>query len=309
MLNRIIIVALIFCGMSSSCSQDCFDKIAKQAVEIDSLQKVISDQEKLFNDWISDAQNIQKALLDTIKTLRADLSSLEKFKSQRKSINDLLKTKSDSIAFLKTQLVSKDQLIAVAKQDCDQKVRAEYLRGKSFGLEPIILSYKKPFDDLIKSSSRESLHRDISLVGNNPEVKPILDDLQIYFNALELLSKKFHLVQIRNAEIQLNQLQQQSTMLDKLKENIKKYQIFNEGLEDLLNKLVTLDERESVAGMGDEIQKLKFGKILSELTAYIFNYDFNFTDYPYLSEIVLEAIKRKQPNADADVSDLLKKIK
>jgi hypothetical protein len=31
-------------------------------------------------------------------------------------------------------------------------------------------------------------------------------------------------------------------------------------------------------------------------------------DYPYLSEVVLEIIKRKRPNPDADISDLLKKI-
>jgi hypothetical protein len=45
--------------------------------------------------------------------------------------------------------------------------------------------------------------------------------------------------------------------------------------------------------------------VLSEISVYIFNYDFNFTYYPYLSNIVLEIIKRKQPDADADISDLL----
>ena len=39
-----------------------------------------------------------------------------------------------------------------------------------------------------------------------------------------------------------------------------------------------------------------------------FNYDFKFNDFPYLSDIVLEIFKRKQPNPDADISDLLQKL-
>ena len=39
MIKKIIIATLILCGVSSAYSQDCFEKVAKQAVEIDSLQK------------------------------------------------------------------------------------------------------------------------------------------------------------------------------------------------------------------------------------------------------------------------------
>ena len=58
----------------------------------------------------------------------------------------------------------------------------------------------------------------------------------------------------------------------------------------------------------EKIVKSKLNKIISELSNFIFVYNFNFIDYPHLSEIVLEIIKRKQPNPDADISDLLKKI-
>ena len=47
---------------------------------------------------------------------------------------------------------------------------------------------------------------------------------------------------------------------------------------------------------------------MAEISYYIFNYDFNFMDYPYLSVVVLEIIKRKAPNPDAKISDLLQQL-
>jgi hypothetical protein len=78
---------------------------------------------------------------------------------------------------------------------------------------------------------------------------------------------------------------------------------------EAIEKIISIDKREVVASMEDEIQKQKFNKILSEISLYIFNYDFNFVDYPYLSDIVLEIMKRKQPNPDADITYLLAKLK
>ncbi len=59
--------------------------------------------------------------------------------------------------------------------------------------------------------------------------------------------------------------------------------------------------------MSPQVVNSKLNKILSELSKFIFDYNFNFVDYPYFSDIVLDIIKRKQPNPDADIVDLLKK--
>ncbi len=106
----------------------------------------------------------------------------------------------------------------------------------------------------------------------------------------------------------MEQIKRESALLSKLKETIGNYQVFNEGLKETLGKIVVLDKAEAVSGMSKEIQRKKFDKILAEISAYIFNYDFNFSNYPYLSDIFLEIIKRKQPNPDADISDLLKRL-
>ena len=53
---------------------------------------------------------------------------------------------------------------------------------------------------------------------------------------------------------------------------------------------------------------MKYKKILSEISTYIFEYDFNFVDYPYLSDIISQLIKLKRTNPDADINDLIKKL-
>lgn len=308
MTKIILIITFLLCGISAAYSQECLDKVAKQAVLIDSLQKVIKDANRQFNSLAAMTQTTQKALTDTIKSLKSSLASLEKFKEQKKSNDAQLETKNNLIASLRAQLSEKDTLIATTKQQGDQKARSENESGKKEALANLVNTYKKPFDDLIKSSSQESVQRDIKLVGNNTQVQQVLNELQIYFNAKELLAQKFDMAQLKNTQTQLKPSTPNSALRDRLKESISKYQTFNEGLKKVLNELVKLDKLESATGMGDEIQKLKFNKIMIELSAFIFDYDFNFKDYPYLSDIVLEIIKRKQPNADADITDLLVKL-
>jgi tetratricopeptide (TPR) repeat protein len=164
------------------------------------------------------------------------------------------------------------------------------------------------FDDLIKSSTKQSVEHDwrLSVKVNDSVSKPVLSDLRNYFKAKELLEKKFNEKEINAV---LPTLTRQSALSDKLKETLENYRDFTDGLKETIEKIISIDGKETVAGMGDEIQKEKFNKILAEISLYIFNYDFNFVDYPYLSDILLEIIKRKQPDADANISDLLNKIK
>jgi chromosome segregation ATPase len=306
-MKKIIILTLFLCGVYAAYSQDCFDKVAKQAVVIDSLQKFIKEANNNFNDWMTTVQRIQKASSDTIKSLKSDLSDLGKYKSQKKTIDAQLQTKSDSITLLKNQLLEKDKQIATTRQQGDQKACEEREKGKAEALANIVNTYKsRQFDDLIKSSTKESVLHDRQLADNNAEIKPILSDLLIYFNAIELLAKKYDAAQIKNAQTQFNQIKQKSALLDKLKENIEYYQDFNDALKETIDKLVNLDKRK--AADGDlEIQKLKFNEIVTELTTYMYNY-YDYGNYPYLSDIVLEIIKRKKPNADADIKDLFNKL-
>lgn len=305
-MKRIVIVTFIMCAFNPAFAQnDLIDRIAKQAVEIDSLKKVVKAEMDNNQQLSKENHNLQ----DTLKKLNSDLAKLEEFRTEKKNINSLLRQKTDSIVLLKADISEKDKQIATEKQIFLQKTREEYEKGKNEILATVVNNYKsKSFDELLKSSTKQSAQRDLQLVENPTEVKQIMSDIEKYFSAKELLDTKPDAVQIKSVQNQLGQIKRESALLSKLKEMIGNYQTFTTGLKGTIEKIMVLDNTEAVSGMSKEIQKKKFDKILAEVSSYIFNYDFNFSDYPYLSDIFLELIKRKQPNADADISDLLKKL-
>jgi hypothetical protein len=133
-------------------------------------------------------------------------------------------------------------------------------------------------------------------------------DLETYFNANNLVSNKFNVTESNRYLNQLGLIKQQSKLVDALKESLNNFKIVNDGLLLCIQNIMALDNKESVNGMNKNIMKLKFNKVLAEISIYIFDYDFNFVEYPYLSDVLSEIIKRKQPNPDADISDLLKRI-
>jgi hypothetical protein len=272
---------------------------------------MIQEKASLEED-IKSSENIINSLQKTAKSLKDSLLLLvevKKFKDNKKEFEAQLKTKTDSIILLKNQLSEKDKQIAETRQQGYEKAKQETKRGKQEALANIVNSYKNPnFDDLIKSSTRESVQRDLQLAGDNPEIKQTLSDLDKYFSAKELLTKRYDEYGISNAQKQLKTVNQRSESLDRLKENMENYGNFSKGLKETMNKIAELDGQESVSGMGEEIKKQKLNKILTEISPYIFNYDFNLSDYPYLSDILLEIIKRKLPDADADITDLLQKL-
>ena len=304
-------------------AQDCVaDKIAKQAVEIDSLKKAnktvvikndslrktilaneVSNKQLSLNHQVS-----EKKYRDTIIGLKKELSKLEKYNSEKKGIETTLEAKRDSIVLLKKQINQKDNENKIITEKSKTDAAAEKENGKNEVLNQLINTYKnKSFDDLIYSSSITSLQRDKQLIGNNTDVKQIIIDLETYFNAEKLLSNKFNISQVKNVVSQVALIKQKSKLVTTLKDNLDNFKTFNDDLNTSIQNIIAIDKKEIVKGMDGQIIKSKLNKILSELSKYIFDSNFNFVDYPYLSDIVLEIIKRKQPNPDADISDLLNK--
>lgn len=295
----------MLCSFSSVFAQkDLIERLEKQAVEIDSLKKVI----KVKMDTTLRLSKENNKLVDTMKILKSDLAKFDEFRMGRKKIDTLLELRSDSIMFLKIAISEKDKQLTAEKQKGEQKEREKYDAGKNEILVTITSSYKsKSFDELLKSSTKESAQRDLQLFQNQTEIKQILSDIEKFFLSKQLLDTRLDIVQTKNVQNQLAQIRKESVLFSKLKEIIGNYQTFNDGLNETIRKIISLDSTES-AGKIKQNQKMKFDKILAEVSSYIFNYDFNFSDYPYLSDVLLEIIKRKQPNPDADISDLLKKL-
>ena len=315
-MNKTIVLFIMFFGLGNAYAQSVADIISKQAIEIDSLKKVnktfvikndslkkVISANELRNKQQSENQE------DIIEALKNELSDLEKFKSNKKAIEAKLVAKSDSIKLLKKQISEKDNEIKNITVNSKKDAAAEKENGKNEVLNKLVNIYKNnSFDELINSSSIESVQRDKQLIGNNTDIIQIITDLETYFNAENLLSKKYDAEQVNNANSQVTLIKQQSKLVAALKNNLTNFKTFNEGLNAVIQNIIAIDIDESVKNMSPVVVKSKLDKILSELSKFIFDYNFNFVDYPYFSDIVLEIIKRKQPNPDADISDLLKKI-
>lgn len=312
---RKIFLIILISGIFSSvyAQQDLLiEAVKKQAVKIDSLEKALKLERDSSFGYQTTLMKIQvriKNQQDSIKKLKIDSVALEKLRVNKMLTDTLLQQKNDSITLLTSFISEKEKQILSERQKNEQKIKDAKQSGKSDALAGIVHSYKhNQFDDLLNSSTRQSVDRDLQLVGDSTELKSILQDLEKYFNAKSMLEKKFDAVQIKNVQNQLNQIKRKSELLDKLKEVVSNYQIFNTGLKEMIKKIVALDKRVSVNGMGPEVEKMKRDNILSEISSYIFSYDFNFSDYPYLSNIMLEIIKRKQSNLDTELKDLLEKL-
>lgn len=303
---RIIITILILCGINSTYGQqDLIDTLAEQAVKIDSLKKVVEKYKQ------SDNENQTKLLKlqDTINVLKSDLSEFENVRDDKNNLEKQLKLTIDSLIILKSNLLDKDnQLTTQIKSNKEEVLEAREASRNKVITSVVAYYTTTSFDDLIEFSTEQSVRNDRKIIGNKPDLESLLSDIENSLSARKLLEIKFDASKVKNAEIQLNQIKRESKSLVKLINTLNNYQIYNDGLKKTIAEIKNLDGRESVMGMPREIQNKKFNKIIIELSDYIYTYDFNFIEYPYLSEVLFEVIKLKAGNPDADILDLEQKL-
>jgi hypothetical protein len=219
-----------------------------------------------FQEQIKILEDGKLDLNKKVENLESQITELtkDKVKVERDRLQIKVEFFSVEVAELEKIISQKDVQIEKEKQFGERKSIEEKEKGKQEVLRQIIQTYNKPFDELIISSTISSVERDLSIVGNNIEVQQKLRNLQKYFVAEQVLSKKYNENKVKTTQ----------------------------------TKLGSLDQTELVIHMTDILRKYELRR----------NYRFNFYDYPYLSEIVLEIMKQKQKDANTDVSYLLDKL-
>ncbi|MEI7582735.1 hypothetical protein [Runella sp.] len=326
-MKSIIVLFLILCSLYSAYSQSTesnflFEKAYRLQSENDSLKtKVIkplrdsigslnSKIKELQEQKIHDLERDTAALNRRIRRMERDIVNLNKNRviGARDSLQELVRVLNRRIEELNQTIQTRNTQIADERRIGEQRANEAEERGQNEVLEMIVNSYRNTnFDDLIKISTKLSVQRDIQFAGNNADakVKQILSDLKVYFNAEELFSKKINTKQIDSTMEVLKQIKQQSTLIEELKVNIKSYQKPYRALKEMINAIIDLDKIPSYGVKENERQK--FNTIISKLTDYMYGH-YNYGNYPYLSEIVLELLNRKKLNCDKDITDLNKKL-
>lgn len=298
-----ILLPVLFCYLPIY-SQDCCDKVAKQGVEIylyiDSLSNA--------RDSIQLLESNNNLLEEQMQNMREDSLEVATFKIEKINMEKQLQQKKDSIEQLKKNISLEKRKIEDCKRDGQQRAQEQYVHGQQEVYNKIADYYvnTNSLDELIRSSTKYTIVRDSILLSNNEKALQKIQYLQRYFYGLSILDDRFSSDRLELGRDTLSAITEESQYLEKLKTNLSKYEQFTEGLKSTIRGIIEIDENE--IANSEAIQELKFQKILSELSFYIFYNGINFRDYPYLSGIILEIIMRKQPDANADISDLLEKL-
>lgn len=321
-MKKIIVVILIMFGVSNAYTQDLIKEIQKLTLANDSLQKQVikplndsilklnsahSNEIAKLNEQLKALENEKSELNKKIKTLESTVAELNKNKI--KIERDNLQAKCDSLILkvkeLENLISAKDKQIAQEKELGQQKSIQEKEKGKSEILNLIIQTYNKPLDELIINTNIKSVERDMSIVGDKTVVQQKLLSLQKYFNSEQVLNEKYSEQRVENALTQLKSIEQTELVL-KLIDKLSKYKLCNDGLKTTIDKILEIDKK--FVANDEYTQKTKLNDVLAEIAWYFRNYRFNFIDYPYLSEIVLEIIKLKQKDANTDIAILKEKL-
>ena len=321
-MKKVMVVILIIFAVCNAYTQDLIMEIQKLTLANYSLQKQVI---KPLNDSIlklNSAHSIEIAKLNeqlrvieiekselnkTIKTLESTVGELNKNKI--KVERDNLKRKCDSLIIkvkeLENLINAKDKQIAQELELGQQKSIEEKEKGKGEILNLIIQTYNKPLDELIINTNIKSVDRDMSIVGDKTVVYQKLVSLQKYYNSELVLNEKYNEQRVENALTQLKSIEQTELVI-KLIDKLSKYKLCSEGLKTTIDKILEIDKK--FVANDDYTQKTKLNDVLAEIAWYFRNYRFNFIDYPYLSEVVLEIIKLKQKDANTDIAILKEKL-
>ena len=311
------------CKLSALYSQEGIIKeFQKLTLENDSLKKELEHSRlnstkelQTANDSIARLNTIRKSevsiLNNKIGNLEKDTAQLSKQiknldKNNIESLKMQLQQKRDSIYLLVGVIKERDKQIATLKSEGVRKEQEKYNNGQQNVYNQIGQIYQQnTLDSLIAYSTPKSVERDLQLVGNNAEAMRKLQYLQIYFTVQQVLKQRYDEDMVKNAQEKANTIPQ-SYLVKNLNDKLRTYKLSRDGLIVTIGKIIELDKK--FIANDDHTQEAKLQDVLSKLSWYFRNYRFNFIDYPYLSDIVLEIMKQKQKDANSDVSRFLEKL-
>ena len=122
----------------------------------------------------------------------------------------------------------------------------------------------------------------------------------------QVLSEQYNEDKVKSAKTQTDSLEQ-TELVKYLTDKLVKYKLCNDGLKDMIKEICEKD-RTFIAN-DPYSQDTKKADVSSIISRYFYDYpSFSFADYPYLSDIVLEIMKRKQKDANTKILDLPEKL-
>ena len=323
----IFFLAILF--QYNAFSQNLLDKLSDQAVTIDSLKnrvvKPLSDSllniNKHHSNEINKFSNELKKLQKQISLFESEKKDLEKtIQKLNHRIEDLeknkLKIERDKLLSAKDSLIgetnkilklldSNQKLLEEQKSNSEKLAIQEKENGKKEVQNQIASIYLKPIDELIEINTIYTLERDQAFIEKNNDLQKKIDILKTYFIAERVLTKQYNKENVSNSIQELSKIEK-TDLINKLLLRINNYSEVREGLLLTIEKIVKLEDK--LVANDPYTKKEKLKEILAEFAWYYRNYQFEFSDYPYLASIIIEINKIKQKDPNADIQSYKEKI-
>lgn len=323
-----ITFGLLFFVVATS-AQEWSKMYDAKVVEADSLKKQINSLVKEKNETIDSLKNEitkqnefkkeqdkfkkeqekfekeQKTGQDKLKTEQDKLKTdMKEFEKKQEENRKLLIQKSDSIVALKESLIKSKQ----EQERLSSEKLAEGLKSGKEEVISVISQYyikQSSFDQLVKSTTTGSITQDRELLrrfDNQNEALKIMQNILIYKEAEQLLHSKYDAVKVKEYSVKLDSIGDSKSIQD-LRKLLEYFELCNAQLIDMLKTIQKAEPSD-----GNELIKNKIeNDMWNMIGRCLFDYDIE-NYYPYLRRIVFELIYLKQKDAEADVSELLKKL-
>lgn len=251
-------------------------------------------------------QDLQKS----IAILKKDSTKMQKYRNQKLDYEKNLQKREAEINDLNAIILERNEALSQVERD----KKENFINGKREVLGRVKLLYQQNLDSLITMTTRESVSRDLDLLlrykreTNDGAVLEVLETLLDYFDAQKLLWERFQKEKVQAAKIKLESFSVKSEKSQILVQTLSRYEAINSGLREALLKIKEYDEKNTANSYSIHQRKLK-EFIIPEISDFIFNYDFQFKDYPFLTENIMKVIKIKQGDSNADITELIDDLK
>ncbi len=261
--------------------QDSIDLLNK---DIAALNKDITKKEK-------DIKNLDNSLTKEKKKNNTVKEEKAKLERQVNLLYDTIQLKNEAMAQL-------EQANAIAVMQAHDK-------GYADALKVIKLFFNNDFDLLTETVNRDMLNQYRTIVQDKA-VQDRIRHLSIFLSAREALEQKYNK---GNIDTRLRELATipATPRVEALRTKLKDFQMCNVALKATLLDIQRYNKDMGVA-VNEKESKTKRAKIMTYLSDYIYNYEFNFTDYPYLAGIVIEVMNAFYRDSDTDINGIINKL-
>lgn len=289
---------------NDSLKEACKNLEKTQKHKIDSVSAVVKKLEaKIKSDSLATLKKL-KIVQDSVAMLKTGSSQKTKCENELSVLKITLESKDQTIASLNNTVKLKEEAIAQEKKNSEVRASKSYEKGKSDAKTMIENFYQSnSLDQVIAMSTKGSIERDLKLIDSKSSVYGKIQQASIYFQARELLSKKYNRTLVIEAQTKLKTVKG-SKKVEEVVSLLDDYELINDGLFSAIDKINAIDAKESVKGMGENVQAKKYAKIFGVLSEYVFGYGLKAENYPYIYDIWFQILNKKQSNPDSSVKDL-----